>query len=90
MNIHVLKLRNIFVILELCKAQYRCKTIMLGSHAIACYLQMFLRVNERGLLCVQHLIETSSKKETFLDFLMLAEQHDDDQHREQQEDYSHP
>jgi hypothetical protein len=40
--------------------------------------QVFLRVNERGLLCVQHLIETSSKKETFLDFLMLAEQHDDD------------
>ena len=52
---------------------------------------MFLRVNERGLLCVQHLIETSTKKETFLDFLMLAEQHDDDQQREQsQEGYSHP
>lgn len=42
-------------------------------------------MNERGLLCVQHLIETSTKKETFLDFLMLAEQHDGDEDREQQQ-----
>lgn len=52
---------------------YPLRSFVFGMKALSVSKEAFIRVNSRGMLCVQHLIETSNKKATCLDFLMLAE-----------------
>jgi cell cycle checkpoint protein len=53
--------------------EYSLKSLMFGMKALSVSKEVYIRINSEGLMCIQHLIETSSNKETFLDFLMVAE-----------------
>ena len=52
-----------------------------GMKALSIAKETFVRINQDGIACVQHQIETSRGQEIFLDFLMIS-----DETLQQQED----
>lgn len=42
--------------------------------AVAVAKQSYIRINQAGLLCVQHMIELSSGKNAFIDFFICCEE----------------
>ena len=49
-----------------------------GMRALTVAKETYMRINEEGLMCVQHQVEnTASGQSTFIDFLCLAEEDDE-------------
>jgi hypothetical protein len=61
-----------------------------GMRALAVAKETYLRINEEGIMCVQHQVENNvSGQSTFIDFLCLAEEEDEappDDDEEEEED----
>ena len=48
--------------------------------------ETYMRINEEGILCVQHQVENmASGHSTFIDFLCLAEETGEEEEREEEE-----
>lgn len=57
-----------------------------GMRALTVAKETYMRINEEGILCVQHQVEnTASGHSTFIDFLCLAEETGEEEQREQEE-----
>ena len=52
---------------------YPLPSIQLGMKALGVAKETFIRINQDGIMCVQHQVENRSGRETFVDFLMVAE-----------------
>lgn len=52
---------------------YPSSSFQLGMKALIVSKETFLRINSRGIMCIQHLVE-SDKGETYIDFLMASEE----------------
>jgi hypothetical protein len=42
--------------------------------ALSVAKETYIRINEEGIMCIQHQVESSKGHETFIDFLMVAEE----------------
>lgn len=55
-----------------------------GMRALAVAKETYLRINEAGIMCVQHQVENNvSGQSTFIDFLCLAEEEEDADYEEE-------
>jgi len=57
---------------------YPLTSLQLGMKALGLASETFIRINENGIACIQHQIETSRGQEIFIDFYMLADQSADE------------
>lgn len=57
---------------------YSLRALELGMKALSVANETFIRFNAEGIMCIQHQIETASGVETFVDFLALPLENQDD------------
>ncbi len=58
-----------------------------GMKALSVAKETYLRINEEGIMCVQHQVEnTVSGQSTFIDFLCLAEEEDEEPRDDDEEE----
>ena len=59
---------------ETCYWNYSLGSFHLGMKALAVAFETYIRVNSEGILLIQHQLETSKGENTYIDFLMMAEE----------------
>lgn len=59
---------------ETCCWNYSLGSFHLGMKALAVAFETYIRVNSEGILLIQHQLETSKGENTYIDFLMMAEE----------------
>jgi hypothetical protein len=55
------------------KSSYPLKSLLTGMKALGVAKETFIRLNAQGMMCIQHQIQTSKGIETYVDFMMVAE-----------------
>lgn len=54
-------------------SSYPLKSLLTGMKALGVSKETFIRLNAQGMMCIQHQIQTSKGGETYVDFMMIAE-----------------
>jgi hypothetical protein len=53
---------------------YPLTSLLLGMKALSVASETYIRINETGMMCIQHQVENNRGFETYVDFLMVAEE----------------
>jgi len=61
--------------------EYPLQSLLQGMRALLVAAETYVRINDEGIMCIQHQIVASSGKKCFVDFLMVptADEDDDDE-----------
>lgn len=65
------------VIVVILLSSFLC--IYSGMKALSISKETFIRINSRGLACIQHQVESFKGQDVYIDFLMTSEDLSDDQ-----------
>jgi hypothetical protein len=60
-----------------CKGERRSPMLGTGDERVVLQQETYIRMNKDGVMCIQHQVECTAGQNTFVDFLMCADEPDE-------------